>query len=630
MMDKIKAKGKISLFLFVVVIVFVALAMKSNLTLADCTSVCLDFDGDDRGNPASPNCVVPNVLDCDDANAAVWTSVLEVSGGNCDDGIDNDCDGLVDCNDTDDCSTDASCVGSCTIACSGGCFTPIMQPLNTVAVTGNCCGTGFCYDCDSASTRNMAGDCVAGCIDDDGDRYAVGNTVDWTLCANCGSGAETCLGRGDCDDSIATGDYSRPGLSETCDNRDNDCDSQIDEGCDDDGDGYCEGGMDIWNNPVLVCLNTTATGVGAGDDCDDNALTGATFYPGAIEVCDNASHDCDGDNFNTIERDDCPLACSNDSLDWVGGTGSLGCCGDDMYEGGFGTNIFQPTDELLPDDRCGDGVDNNCSGTCDLVAGACYGGASSADPTCTGTCNDTGEHDIGALPCDKCSVPGNQDSNDVHAMEDWTSYPVMVDDCDSDCSIVSNTVSIVDYENGGELSCDDNIDNDCDGYIDCLDTIDCLPSLTSNQNGVCLGALQTCNGVGDWIDDYSTIADYQATEICSDSLDNNCDGNVNESCGACVPTADPTEICDGFDNDCDGNIDNGLTAPLTTNQTNVCSGALQTCTGAGGWIDDYSIIADYQATEICSDSLDNNCDGNVNEGCVVFCTFSFVFPCVFP
>jgi len=75
------------------------------------------------------------------------------------------------------------------------------------------------------------------------------------------------------------------------------------------------------------------------------------------------------------------------------------------------------------------------------------------------------------------------------------------------------------------------------------------------------------------------------------------------------------EICDGLDNDCSGVADDNLTAAPTTLQKGVCAGTLQTCTGAGGWIDDYSTIPGYETTETTCDGLDNDCDGVVDIGC---------------
>jgi|GEM_PF-4655830 len=81
------------------------------------------------------------------------------------------------------------------------------------------------------------------------------------------------------------------------------------------------------------------------------------------------------------------------------------------------------------------------------------------------------------------------------------------------------------------------------------------------------------------------------------------------------------EICDGKDNQCLGNvgygqIDEGLTAPLNSNQIGVCLGSTQTCAGTAGWINNYTKISTYNPIiDSCRDNLDNNCNGQVNENC---------------
>ena len=68
-------------------------------------------------------------------------------------------------------------------------------------------------------------------------------------------------GGGDCNDGNASSFPHAP--AEACDGRDNDCDGHVDEGCDDDGDGFCDSSLVVLDN--VACPNT---GMAAGCDAE--------------------------------------------------------------------------------------------------------------------------------------------------------------------------------------------------------------------------------------------------------------------------------------------------------------------------------------------------------------------------
>ena len=78
--------------------------------------------------------------------------------------------------------------------------------------------------------------------------------------------------------------------------------------------------------------------------------------------------------------------------------------------------------------------------------------------------------------------------------------------------------------------------------------------------------------------------------------------------------------CDGQDNDCDGLVDEGLVPPKgMCKEEGVCKGLVPVCTGAAGWNCNYDDLAAYEEVETLCDGLDNNCDGEVDEGLCASC-----------
>ena len=423
--------------------------------------------------------------DCDDADEDVHPDGVETC-----DGVDNDCNGLLDDDATDASTWYADADGD---SYAGATLTLVAcdAPAGYQAAATDCDdldptsfpgGTEVCdgadNDCDTDVDEGLGQPWFA---DLDGDGYG---DPDNTTTA-CDAPLDYVANDDDCDDGEAT---ASPASFEICDGIDNDCDGVADEAgaiggstfwVDGDGDDYGDP-----DQPTTEACDAPTGYADNDDDCDD-ALT--PVNPGVLEICADAiDNDCDG----LINEDD-----ATDAITWY-------------YDGdldGFG--VPSPTTDacVVPfgyTDNTDDCDDTAASSTTLAAAADCDGIVTAED------CNDDdpdsnsidedGDCD-GALTADDCDDA--DDASTIVAEDGDCDGTLTADDCDD----ADDTSTIV------------ATDGDCDEYITAADC-----------------------------DDTDPLVNPGMPEIAGDGIDNDCDGIIDNSAFSGAIEMPAAGTVDGF------------------------------------------------------------------------------------
>ncbi len=491
------------------------------------------------------------------------------------DGLDNDCDGLVDngfanlgqacVTGTGACASTGIYIcgaGGQTVQCSAVPGTPNFEVCD--GVDNDCNGT---VD-DAFDGTPIQADCYTGSLATEGVGTCAAGVM---LCTNGAFGE--CLGQ------------VLP-IDEICNGEDDDC-----NGFADDGPGGAQLSEACYDGPagtagVGNCLaGVSVCSAGQLGACQHEVLP-------QREVCDQIDNDCNGvvDDTQGISCD-CNPGDSRACYTGPDGTQGVGACAAGTQACADNGRFAACQGETLPSNEFCDGVDNDCNGQVDDglrgLGVACSNGLGECGRDGVTVCDSN----AGAVVCD--AVPAQP-------------LPERCDGLDNDCNGLTDEGlglgDACDVGRGacvaaGVLICGDNGNTVCSAH----------PGAPVAE--LCDGIDNDCNGVVDnglRLGDVCTLG----TGACMAQGVFQCGANGSVVCSA-VPSSPTPEACDGIDNDCYGVVDNGNPGGgqlCDTGLAGVCGEGSRMCVNGA-----YECQQVTQPGVERCDGRDNDCDGLTDE-----------------
>ena len=340
---------------------------------------------------------------------------------------------------------------------------------------------------------------------------------------------------------------------------------------------------------LFVCLAALAGCGDSGSSPSDDPECTPGEVKNCVTTCDTVGNQqCDTAGYLSQTCLPPQETCNNNLDDDCDGLVDEGCV------------TCQPTGAEL----CGNNIDDNCDGQVDEGC-VCTGTQQEECIYKKGECSAIGARTCANGQWGQC-FPPEETCNE----ED--------DDCDGQVDEGLNC--------GGDDKCQtgdkDTCLTTCDsiGQKECINGTwtDCIPPLE-----VCNGVDDDCDGIKDDVQGGCNCADGQtqlcgtSTGVCEQGTQTCTAGQWSDCANGYIGPSD--EVCDSLDNDCNGAVDDkpggckcndGATQPCGTD-TGECSKGIQTCI-TGIWSECGGQGYNAATDEKCN-GLDDDCDGQVDE-----------------
>lgn len=494
-------------------------------------------------------------IDCDDDRADIHPDAAE----HCD-GVDEDCDALVDDDPTDPKvwyqDNDGDGFGSSVTTTGCGSPTP-----------GWAAGATDCDDANFLANPDQTEVCDSFDNDCDGNIDNTTGVTNWfadadgdgfgdpsTFTADCMTPVGYTSDNSDCDD---TNPDIHPAVYEHCDGVDENCDGAIDDGAIDPSTWYLDNDGDGQGGAIttLSCL-APANYLAIPGDCND---ANPDIYLGAVEYCNQLDDDCDG----TIDEDDAADAAlwylDSDTDRYGDANAAIQSC--DAPSGYVASDqdcddqdaLVGPPDQLYYTD-----ADADSFGTLPAIGSVCTGTAIPGGYSSISTdCNDASASiHLGA----KESCDGVDENCDGLIDNNVATAPIWYMDLDGDGYTSSSTIQSCNQPASGSATasssadCNDasasvypgakelcnQIDDDCDGVVDdnATNRATWYYDADGDGYGVSTKTQLACDQPKNYASTSTDCNDADkaihpgASEICNSKVDDDCDGLADDADGS--------------------------------------------------------------------------------------------------